>query len=103
MGDFKIHISVSIQIKNLHLKKQMIRYIFTAIVFLTILLAGNQGVDGRSIHKSRSRYNSFQKYHKIERKIRAYSRPRKYSTNDIQRNIAKMLIQRRNFANKLFF
>ena len=75
----------------------MIKCIFLLIMALTIFVAD---IEGHSTSMRRRRYNLLKKYHKTQKTVHFGQEPKK---KFLQQKMVKMLIQRRNFANKLFF
>ena len=83
----------TLKIQKLDLK--MLRFIFLIIMSFTILVAD---VEGRATRNRR--FNLLKKYHRSQKAAHFGSEPKK---RFLRQTMAKMLIQRRNFANKLFF
>ena len=67
------------------------------IFALTIFMAN---VDGHSTVNRNRRFNLLKKYHKTQKNAHFGRDPKKKL---LQQKMVKMLIQRRNFANQLFF
>ena len=67
------------------------------IFALTIFMAN---VDGHSTVNRNRRFNLLKKYHKTQKNAHFGRNPKKKL---LQQKMVKMLIQRRNFANQLFF
>ena len=83
----------TLKIQKLYLK--MLRFMFLMIMSFTILVAD---VEGRATRNRR--FNLLKKYHRSQKAAHFGSEPKK---RFLRQTMAKMLIQRRNFANKLFF
>ena len=67
------------------------------IMSFTILVAD---VEGRTTSTRNRRFNLLKNYHRSQKAAHFGSEPKK---RFLRQTMAKMLIQRRNFANKLFF
>ena len=86
----------------------MLRFIY--LVIMAILMA--DVVEGRSMFDGppgrlstrNRRYNLLRKHHKTQKTAHYGTAPKKkFAARKIAKNLSKMLIQRRNFANQLFF
>ena len=72
-------------------------FIFLMIMTFTILVAD---VEGRATSMRNRCFHLLKKYHRSQKAAHFGSEPKK---RFLRQEMTKMLIQRRNFANKLFF
>ena len=86
----------------------MLRFIHLVIIAILVahIVEGRMlfdGPPGRLSTRNR-RYNLLRKYHRTQKTAHYGPAPKKkFAARKIAKNLSKMLIQRRNFANQLFF
>ena len=86
----------------------MLRFIYLVIMAILVIdvVEGRILFDGppRRLSTRNRRYNLLKKYHRTQKTAHYGSAPKKkFAARKIAKNLSKMLIQRRNFANQLFF